>query len=169
VKNTLDLLAHDYTDRPSKLRIKELCDLASREMERNKRIMGEFVNRASGSPSNLRDSSLNAYRRSRTEFGGNLPAAAGNKLKAVEERESSYMMSDDQLSDIKVEQRMLAERTALLKQLEEKNNKINDVINHMASIVGGEQHDMVEAIGDNLQNVRANVSQDCRGRTNSIQ
>jgi t-SNARE complex subunit (syntaxin) len=54
---------------------------------------------------------------------------------------------------------MLAERTALLKQLEEKNNKINDVINHMASIVGGEQHDMVEAIGDNLQNVRANVSQ----------
>ena len=67
MKKSLELLARDFSDTPSKKKIKGLCDMASKEMERNKRIMGEFVNRASVSSSNYRrDSNLNAYRRSRT-------------------------------------------------------------------------------------------------------
>lgn len=35
------------------------------------------------------------------------------------------MLSNDQLSDLKAEQKMMAERNMLIKELEEKNNKIN--------------------------------------------
>ena len=62
------------------------------------------------------------------------------------------------LFDLQAEQHMLAERKALLKELEEKNNKINQIMKEMGQMVGGEQHDMVNAIDDNLRNVKHNMS-----------
>lgn len=43
-------LSNDYTDPASKLQIKELFAMAGKEIERNKRIMQDFINRASTSP-----------------------------------------------------------------------------------------------------------------------
>ena len=57
------------------------------------------------------------------------------------------MVSNDQLSDIKIEQKMMAERNMLIKELEEKNNKINEIINEMGGLVGGQQRDMIDQIG----------------------
>lgn len=44
---------------------------------------------------------------------------------------------------------MQAERNQLIKELEEKNNKINQIINEMGSLVGGQQKDMVDQIQAN--------------------
>jgi hypothetical protein len=49
-------LSADYTDPASKQRIKELLAIAGKEIERNKRIMQDFINRASTSPSFLKSS-----------------------------------------------------------------------------------------------------------------
>ena len=92
--------------------------------------MGEFVSRASNSGSSYRrESTINAYRRSRTEFENNLPPAKDTKLRPVYEGNSELVASEDQLSDIRAEQRMMAERNALIKELEEKNCRINEIIN----------------------------------------
>lgn len=82
-------------------------------MERNKRIMAEFLNRASGNYSYYKREST-AYRKSRTEFENELPPNKERRLPAVRES-SSLIASEDMLSDLKAEQQMAAERTALIK------------------------------------------------------
>jgi hypothetical protein len=56
-------LSADFTDPGSKNKIKELWKQAGAEIERNKRIMAEFVNRASSSPSFMRRSTYRAKAR----------------------------------------------------------------------------------------------------------
>lgn len=54
---------------------------------------------------------------------------------------------------------MLAERTALIKELQAKNNKINEIINEMGGLVGGEQADMINAMDDNMRDAKQNLIQ----------
>ena len=62
----LEALNRDYKDPGARQKIRELCNLASKEMERNRRIMAEFANRQS-SYSNYKPPE-DSYRKSRTEF-----------------------------------------------------------------------------------------------------
>lgn len=61
------------------------------------------------------------------------------------------------MSEIIIQQKMLAERNQLLKELEEKNLLINQIMNEMGEMVGGEQRDMVNQIEVNLGDVHNNV------------
>ena len=95
-------------------------------MERNKRIMQEFMNRASASPSVYRRDSTNPYNKSRSEMDKDLFAKHKKEDNFSPVRESnSIIASEDMINDLRAEQKMLSERNALLKELEEKNNKIN--------------------------------------------
>ena len=72
------------------------------------------------------------------------------------------------LSDLKAEQKMLAERTALIKELQAKNNKINEIINEMGGLVGGEQADMINAMDDNMRDAKQNLIQANQQLDNAI-
>lgn len=92
-------LTRDFTDPASKQKLKDLWGLAAREIERNKVIMGEFVNRASSSPSFLRGD-RNTSRRSKTEFDEQRP------LVTVREMGPSVVESDD--GELQLQARIMA-------------------------------------------------------------
>lgn len=51
----------------------------------------------------------------------------------------------------------MAEKNQLLRELEEKNLKINRIMNEMGEMVGGEQRDMIDQIDVNMVNAHQNV------------
>jgi len=60
-------LSQDFTDPQSKNKIKELWNLSGKEIERNKRIMEEFVSRVSSSAAYMRRDT-HGNRKSKTEM-----------------------------------------------------------------------------------------------------
>lgn len=65
-----------------------------------------------------------------------------------------------------MQQRINAEKAALLKEIEEKNNKINKLYNEMGEIVGGDQHDLINQLEanhalahDNLDHANEEIDQ----------
>lgn len=56
-----------------------------------------------------------------------------------------------------MERRIMAEKAALLREIEEKNNKINQLYNEMGEMVGGEQHDQIQQLDANNTTARDNL------------
>ncbi len=120
--------------------------------------MGDFISRASSSTSYYRqESTNNPLLKSRTELDKEVIHRETN-LYPVREA-SSLVASEDMVNDMKAQQQMMAEKTAMIKQLQAKNRQINDIIRDMGEMVGGEQRDMVNVIGQNLEDAHYNVGQ----------
>jgi t-SNARE complex subunit (syntaxin) len=67
----------------------------------------------------------------------------------------SVVESDD--GELQLQARIMAEKNALLKELEEKNYNINRIMQEMGEQVGGEQKDMVDQIEANMSAARDNT------------
>lgn len=70
------------------------------------------------------------------------------------------MEEEEDISDqLLLEEKIAAERQAILKEIEEKNRIINMLYNDMAEMVGGEQREMVNQIDTNVTVARENAVQ----------
>lgn len=150
-------LSADYTDPASKQRIKELLAMAAKENERNKRIMQDLINRASTSPSFLKSSQNRGGRVSRTEMERR--ASNSRSIEPQAQEGVSLVESDEITGEVIIQQRINAEKAALLREIEEKNNMINQLYNEMGDLIGGEQRDMIDQIDRNNTGVRDNLNQ----------
>jgi t-SNARE complex subunit (syntaxin) len=59
--------------------------------------------------------------------------------------------------DLNMQIKIEKERNLLLRELEEKNNNINRIMNEMGNMVGGEQKDLIYDINDNMVDALNNV------------
>ena len=93
------------------------------------------------SRSTIRRESASAVRISRTEMD-----IDGSKVvMGREERGSpSVVESDEMMNEVLMQEKISAERNQLLKELEEKNYKINKIMADMGEMVAGEQRDMMD-------------------------
>lgn len=90
IKKMLYKLSRDFTDQSSKQKTKEMWNTAGKEIEKNKKIMEEFINKAAASEAFLKRIEQSGGKRfSKTELEG-----SSNKTKDVvpKEKEGVSMM-----------------------------------------------------------------------------
>jgi hypothetical protein len=117
--------------------------------------MEDFINRASTSPSFLKGST-HRDRISKTEMERRR-ASQRSSADPKPQEGVSLIESDEVHGEVILQQRINAEKAALLREIEEKNNKINQLYNEMGDLVGGEQRDLVDQMDRNNITTRDNL------------
>jgi t-SNARE complex subunit (syntaxin) len=67
------------------------------------------------------------------------------------------MENEEFEGEIFIQERINAEKAALLREIEEKNNKINLLYQGMGELVGGEQRDLIDRMDANMVAAKQNV------------
>ena len=103
IRKQVEQLSRDFKEPASKNKIKEIWSKAAREIDRNKRIMEEFVNRASSSTIRRESTTM---RISRTQMDYDVKGGYSKE----ERHSASVVESEDLMNEVLMHQKMQEEK-----------------------------------------------------------